>query len=131
MKARIPKAYRDMTPKQQEQLREYVIDLATEAARKQEENDCRAILDAYMKMVCCVLHDAFGFGEKRLNYFIGCHKRLFDRQNRLVEKGEQQAYLNRRMAEIFRKDGFPVEFMKSLIGEIEIVEVPQKEEDEA
>lgn len=129
MKARIPREYESLPPAQKERLKQYCIDVAMDAARKQEENDCRIILDAYMKMVCCVLHDAFGFGEKRLNYFLGNHRQLFDRQNRLVTKGEQQSYLNRRMSEIFKKDGYPVDFIQTLIGEIEIVDAPQKEEE--
>lgn len=128
MKARIPKAYRDLTPKAKEQLKDYIVEIATEAALKQEENDCRIILETYIKMVCCVLHDAFGFGEQRLYCFIGNHKRLFAQQNRLVTKGEQLEYLNGRMKEIFKKNGFPQDFLNSLIGEIEIVEPPKKEE---
>jgi hypothetical protein len=73
-------------------------------------------------MVCCVLHDAFGFGEKRLNYFIGNHKRLFARQNRLVDKGGQLEYLNKRMSEIFKKEGYPQDFIDSIIGKVEIVD---------
>ena len=128
MKAKIPKAYRDLTPKAKQQLQDYVVEIATEAAKKQEEHDCRIILDLYMKMVCCVLHDAFGFGEKRLNLFIANHKRLFIRQSRLVSKGEQIEYLNKRMTEIFPKDGFPQEFLDKLLGDIEILDAPEKED---
>lgn len=127
MKARIPKAYQDLSPRQKEQLKDYIVDIATEAAKKQEEHDCRVILDLYMKMVCCVLHDAFGFGEKRLTMFIGNHKRMFYRQNRLVEKGEQIEYLNKRMTEIFKKDGYPQEFIDNLIGEIELKDAEVEE----
>ena len=122
MKARIPKEYDDLNPKQKERLKQYCIEVATKAAQKQEEHDCRIILDLYMKMVCCVLHDAFGFGEKRLTYFIGNHRRLFDRQSRLVSKGQQEEYLNKRMAEIFKKDGFPQAFMDDLIGNLNMVD---------
>lgn len=128
MKARVPKAYRDLTPKAKQQLQDYVVEIATEAAKKQEEHDCRIILDLYMKMVCCVLHDAFGFGEKRLTYFIGNHKRLFARQSKLVSKGEQIEYLNKRMSEIFKKDGFPQEFLDKLLGDIELLDAPEKED---
>ena len=128
MKARIPREYENLNPRQKERLKQYCIEVATAAAKKQEENDCRVILDLYMKMVCCVLHDAFGFGEKRLSMFLGNHKRLFDRQNRLVSKGQQVEYLNKRMAEIFKKDGYPKEFINSLIGEIEIIDAQEKED---
>lgn len=127
MKARIPKAYRDLTPKAKAQLQDYVVEIATEAAKKQEEHDCRVILDIYMKQVCCILHDAFGFGEERLTLFIGNHKRLFARQSRLVDKGEQTEYLNSRMSEIFKKNGFPQDFIDNILGEVVIVDAPQEE----
>ena len=125
MKARIPREYESLNPAQKERLKQYCIDVATKAALKQEEQDCRVILETYMKMVCCVLHDAFGFGEKRLTCFLGNHRRLFDRQNKLVTKGQQMAYLNKRMSEIFKKDGFPQDFLEGLIGKIEIVDAPK------
>lgn len=130
MKARIPKEYRDLTSRQKEKLKSYLIDVATEAAQERDGHNCRLILDIYMKMMCCVLHDAFGFGEKRLNCFIGNHKRFFTMQRRLVDKGEQLEYLDKRMAEIFKKNGFPQEFMDNLLGsgtEI-IMDSPPKEE---
>ena len=128
MKARVPKLYQDLNKKQQEVIKEYIAELATDMARQQEEKDCRLILDLYMKMVCCVLHDAFGFGEKRLIRFLGNHKRMFNFQNRLVMKGEQLEYLNKRMDEIFKKDGFPQEFFDSLLGEVEIIDAPEGEQ---
>lgn len=128
MKARVPKAYQDLSPRQKEQLKDYIVEVATDVAKKQEEHDCRVILDLYMKMVCCVLHDAFGFGEKRLTMFIGNHKRLFMHQSRLVDKGQQLYYLDRRMSEIFKKDGFPQEFIDKLIGEVELLDKPETED---
>ena len=127
MKARIPREYESLSPKQKERLKQYCIEVATNAAMKQEEHDCRIILDLYMKMVCCILHDAFGFGEKRLTYFIGNHKRLFYRQNRLVSKGQQLEYLNKRMSEIFKKDGFPQDFMDDILGAVELVDAPEED----
>jgi hypothetical protein len=127
MKARVPREYESLTPSQKERLKQYCVEVATEAALKQEEHDCRIILDLYMKMACCILHDAFGFGEKRLAYFVANHKRMFKKQNRLIDKGEQQEYLNSRMAEIFKKDGYPQKFMDSLLGNIELVDAPEED----
>ena len=122
MKARVKRTYAELTKKQQQVIEDYIVEMATEAAKKQEEHDCRVILDLYMKMVCCMLHDSFGFGEKRLNYFMGNHKRVFARQNKLVTRGEQIAYLDKRMNEIFKKNGFPQRFIDDIIGEVEIVD---------
>lgn len=118
MKARIPKAYASLPKRQQQNIADYATKIALDAAREQEEKDCRIILDLYMKMTCLILHDAFGFGERRLTRFIANHKRLFVKQSRLVKKGEQIEYMNKRMAEIFKKDGFPQEFIDNLCGEV-------------
>ena len=118
MKARVPKSYKQLSPREQEKLKEFTKEVALEAAEKMDERNCRIILDIYMKMVCVVLHDAFGFGEKRLRMFIGNHKRLFERQSKLVAKGDQLEYLDKRMAEIFRKDGFPQKFIDDMLGEV-------------
>ncbi len=118
MKARVPKEYAELSPKQKERLRQYCIEVATEAAKKQEDNDCRVILNLYMKMVCVTLHDAFGFGKKRLTMFLGNHRRLFAKQARLVRDGEQLEYLDKRIKEIFKND-FPQEFVDGLIGKVE------------
>lgn len=130
MKARIksPKCYAELSKPQQQRINDYIVECATEAAKKQEEHDCRIVLDLYMKMMCCVLHDAFGFGERRLNRFIANHKRVFARQNKLVTRGEQIEYLDKRMAEIFPKDGFPQKFIDDIVGEVELVDDPRKED---
>lgn len=126
MKAKVPRDYHQMSPAQKKRIENYIVEMATEAARKQEEHDCRVVLDLYMKMMCCVLHDAFGFGERRLVRFIANHKRVFARQNKLVSRGEQIGYLNTRMAEIFKKDGFPQQFIDDIVGEVEIVDAPKE-----
>ena len=128
MKARIPREYQNLSARQKEIIKDYLVETATKAARAAEERDCRIILDIYMKMVCCVLHDAFGFGEKRLTRFLGNHRRLFARQVRLVSKGEQVEYMNQRMAEIFKKDGFPQEFIDGMLGEVGMVEEAKEEQ---
>ena len=117
MKARVPKAWDKLSHVDQEKLKAFTREVALEAAEKQIEIDGRIMLDIYMKMACLVLHDAFGFGEKRLSMYIGNHKRLFERQAKLVSKGEQLEYLDRRMAEIFKKDGFPQKFIDDMLGE--------------
>ena len=120
MKVRIPKSYKQLSHTDQQDLKKFTQDVALEAAEKMLERDARIMLDIYMKMTCLVLHDAFGFGEKRLRMYIGNHKRLFERQVKLVQKGEQLQYLNKRMEEIFKKDGFPQNFVDDLLGEVDV-----------
>lgn len=120
MKARIPKEWEKLSQRDRDKLKAFTQKIALEAAEKQLEIDGRIMLDIYMKMACLVLHDAFGFGERRLLQFVGNHKRLFYRQAKLVEKGEQLKYLNQRMSEIFKNDGYPQEFVDSLIGKVDV-----------
>ena len=122
MKALIPKSFKSLPQKQQKAISDYATEIAIETARKAEEQNCRIILDLYMKFTILILHEAFGFGERRLNQFLGNHRREFRRQYRLVSNGEQIEYLNKRMAEIFKKDGVPQDFVDELIGKVEVVE---------
>ena len=124
MKVKIPKPWEKLSTRDQEKLKAFTRDVALEAAERQIEIDGRIMLDIYMKMACLVLHDAFGFGERRLVRYIGNHKRLFNRQAKLVQRGEQLDYLNRRMSEIFKKDGFPQKFVDDLIGEVKRDDLP-------
>lgn len=114
MKANIPKGWHRLPKSEKEAISDYL----QKVAKEQCEKDMRIMLDLYIKMVCVTLHDAFGFGEKRLLMFLGNHKRLFHRQHKMVKDGSQIEYLDRRMAEIFKKGGFPEGFFEKLIGPV-------------
>lgn len=119
MKAKIPKCWNSLPQSERDKVTQLAKDIALEAAEKQLNKDMRIMLDLYIKMVCVVLHDAFGFGERRLTRFLGNHKRLFARQTRMVKDDTQVKYLNERMAQIFKKDGFPQKFFDDMLGEVE------------
>ena len=119
---RIPTEYKNLPSKQKEKLRAYCEDVAMEAATAQFNQDVRIILEQYLKMSCIILHDAFGFGEKRCRMYLGNHRRMFAKQYKLVRDGKQEAYLDGRMSEIFKKDGYPQYFINELIGEVEFTE---------
>ena len=123
MKANVPIEWERMSPAQRKRIEEYALSIA----KKQNEKDGRIMLDLYIKMVCLTLHDAFGFGEKRLTLFLGNHKRLFHRQRRMVQEGTQLDYLNERMAEIFKKSGFPQTFFDEMLGAVETDEGKEQE----
>lgn len=123
-----PKEYKDLSPRQQERIQEYIVELVKEATLKQVIAECKSWLETDLKRSCCILYDCFGFREKRLNYFLANHRRVCNRENKLVTRGELTEYLDKRMAEIFPKNGFPQEFIDSIIGEIEFVDVSEIEE---
>ena len=58
--------------------------------------------------------------------FIGNHRRLFKRQSRMVQDNTQIEYLNRRMDEIFKKNGFPQHFFDEMLGAVETPSGDQK-----
>lgn len=115
MKCRPPQPWQNLSPAQ----RQAIVNHARNVAKEQSDRDGRLMLDSYIKMVCVVLHDAFGFGEKRLNLFLANHVRLFHTQHTMVKEGTQLEYLERRMAEIFRKDGFPQQMFDRMLGPVE------------
>lgn len=110
-----PRAWENLPPAQRNSIREY----AYSVARDQMEKDGRIMLDLYIKMTVCVLHDAHGMTEDDLLCFLGNHKRLFHRHVRMVENGTQLDYLNKRMAEIFPTSGFPQSFFDDMLGEVQ------------
>ena len=118
VKVKAPRSYVNLPQREKDKISEWVVELA----KDQLERDGRIMLDLYIKMVCVVLHDAFGFGEKRLTMFLGNHKRLFHRQHKMVKEDTQIEYLNGRMAEIFKKGGFPQEFFDDMLGKVVTVE---------
>ena len=120
LNARVPKPYDQLPDKDKEKIRAFIRQVALEAAEVEIQRIARIMLDIYMKMACVMLHDGFGFGKKRLRMFLAGHKRVFARQFKLVERGEQLKYLNGRMTEIFKKDGFPQDFVDDLLGEVKV-----------
>jgi len=115
MKVRVPKEFTALPPGQQRRIDEYWRNVAQETL----ERDGRVMLDLYIKMMCVTLHDAFGWGEKRLTLLLGHHRELFFSQQKMVRAGEQLEYLNKRMAEIFKKSGFPQSFFDKMLGSVE------------
>lgn len=124
MNIRAPKEYWELSASGKDKLRKFAGAIALQAAEEQNQKDCRIMLEIYIKQVCLVLADAFHMTESELRMFIGNHKRLFARQARLVSKGEQLEYLDRRMSEIFEKDGFPQDFIDEMLGPVDLTEKP-------
>jgi hypothetical protein len=122
MNVRTPKTWDSLPASQRAKIEEYCRGVALEAARETTERDGRIILDIYIKMVCKILHDVFGFGERRLLLFLGNHRALFFDQQRRVADGSQLEYLNAEMKKIFKKGGFPQAFFDKMLGPVETSE---------
>lgn len=109
MKANMPRSYNSLSPFEKKRIEENVD--------AQYNKDVMIILDIYLKMSCLVLHDAFGFGEKRLTMYLGNYRRLFNKHARLVKRGQQLEQLDKDMQRIFRKSGYPDDFFKSIFSD--------------
>lgn len=112
MKARTPKEWNDLSPRSQKIVSDYCVKLLNE----QEEKDMRIVVERLVKMFCGLLHDTQGYGEKRLTMLIGNLQMVFKEQSSLVGQGKQVEFLDKRMAKIFRKNGFPQSFIDNLLG---------------
>lgn len=83
-------------------------------ADETENKDMMIILDIFLKMSCQVLHEAFGFGEKRLTMYLGNYRRTFRKHHKYVKIGEQESILDSQMIKIFKKNGYPDSFFKAM-----------------
>lgn len=107
MKANLPRSWHRLPPSEKQ--------LILDAADEQMNRNVNIILDIFLKMSCQVLHEAFGFGEKRLSMYLGNYKRIFRENRRNVRDGVQIYELDRKMRKIFRKSGYPDSFFKAMI----------------
>ena len=115
MKARAPRQWESLSKGDKKIVCDYCLSVLQEA----EDKDMRIMLELFIKMNCALIHDLFGFGEKRLNLYIGNFQMMFREQARLVSKGKQLESLDKRMKKIFRKKGFPQEFVDGIIGKVD------------
>ena len=93
MKVRVPKAW-DNLPNRQKQV---IEDYCKQVCLDSYNDDISLVLDTYIKMACIILHDNFGFGESRLNRFIGAHRMMFRQNLKWVKKQCQDENLNARL----------------------------------
>ena len=112
MNAKVRKDWEQMTPASQRRVEQYWISKYSELLEK----NMRIMLDLYMKMVCVTLHDKLSLSEEELMLFLGHHRELFREQVKMVRSDEQIEYLDARMAEIFKKNGFPKGFFDRMLG---------------
>ena len=119
MDARRPKEINDLKPGERRRIERYYDDLYRNEYNKVLERDMRIVLDLYTKMNVVILHDKLGLDEEELMLYLGHHRETFMDQTKLVHTGEQIEYLNNRMKEIFKTNGFPQSFFDKMLGKAE------------
>ena len=130
MKVRPPKLWQDLDRSQRKAIQDFAVQVALEEARKQEQLVCKDALVQYIKVACLLLHDMHGMSEEDLICFVGTHLRYFKKQNKLILSGEQEDFLNQKLAEIFPQNGFPQHFVDELVAPVELIDDPKEKKDE-
>lgn len=110
MKARVPKSY-DLLPQREKDI---IGELVLREINKALDEEEVALFAQYSKMLCIVLHDHFGFGEDRLYRVLAGFKTLKRKYKRLKTAEEIRPALEQEMARIFKKSGFPTDFVEKL-----------------
>ena len=114
MNVKIPKGWDSLPPRQKKLIEDYCKKVCLDSYN----NDIALVLDTYIKMACIILHDNFGFGEKRLRMFIAAHRMMFRHNFRWVKERTQNENLNKRLKEIFRKEGWPKQAFDDIVGRL-------------
>ena len=113
MKANVPIPWERLPKRQKEAIGDY----CKEVTSKEMERETRVIIEMCLKISCILQHDVFGKGEKSLTMYLGSHRMFFRRLKKIPTQAEQMAYLDERIEKIFKKDGFPREFIDGLLGD--------------
>ena len=105
MKANLGKSFSQLRKSEQDRILKQMEDTM-------DEELCQAQF-IWIKMACAILH-TLGHPESEILQFLGSWKMMYRANSRFKDKAEQDAFLDRRMNEIFGEGGFPEEFMLSL-----------------
>ena len=110
MKARIPKSYLNLPQYEKDAIGKMVEEEVNHILSEEEVT----LFTQYTKMLCIVLHDYFGFGEDRLCRVIGDFRMLHRKFRNVKTAKETNEALDKEMARIFKKNGFPQEYVENL-----------------
>ena len=110
MKARTPKSYLNLPKHEKEAIDNLVQDEINRILSEEEV----VLFTQYTKMLCIILHDYFGFGEDRLCRVIGNFRMLHRKFRKVKTAKEVNEALDKEMARIFKKGGFPQDYVEKL-----------------
>jgi hypothetical protein len=110
MKCNLPRSYNQLPQAEKDVIEKYFNEQLNHLLDKEEAE----VQEIWIKLACILLHETFGFGEKRLCRFIAWWHRIYRRNERLANKEEQTAWLDAEMKKCFPKYGFPQRRIDSL-----------------
>lgn len=111
LKPNVPRSFHSLRESEKR-----VIEEAYEAAMDKEICDTQII---WIKMACMNLYDVLKSTEMKVDpidviyLFLGGWRRMYTYNSRLAGKTEQDAWLGKKINEIFGKQGFPEDFVES------------------
>ena len=112
MKANIPKSFQSLPPREKQIIQKMMEETVSDQIDKEEAK----LQKIWLQFACIVLHEAFGFGERRCVTFLGNWKRIYRQNAKFKTEEEQTAWIDERINKIF-PDGYPSEFIDSLEGQ--------------
>ena len=110
MKSRIPISYLNLPKHEKEAINKMVQDEINGILNEEEV----VLFTQYTKMLCIVLHDYFGFGEDRLYRVIANFRMLHRKFRKVKTASEVNEALEKEMKRIFKKGGFPQDYVENL-----------------
>lgn len=110
MKARVPVSFNNL-PKREKEI---IHEILTQEIVKQVCHEQAELQKIWLQFACIVLHKNFGFGKKRCLLFLANWREMYRLNSHIEGKEEQTDFLATEMEKIFRKEGFPKEFIDKL-----------------
>lgn len=115
MNVKIPKSFLDLPQREKDKINEVI----TQEIEDGINRDFVKLQRTWLKFACIVLHKCFGFGERRAMLFLANWREMYRINTEMKTEDEQIAYLAEEMEKIFKKGGYPEQFVDKLerIGE--------------
>ena len=86
----------------------------TEEVVNQVVHEQAELQKIWLQMACIVLHKNFGFGKKRCLLFLANWREMYRINSKIEGRTEQEEFLASEMEKIFRKEGYPKEYIDKL-----------------
>lgn len=110
MKARLPKSWNQLPRHEKDTINRVM----TEEVVKQVLHEEAELQKIWLKFACIILNKYFGFGRKRLLLFLGNWREMYRVNSELDSKEEQSSFIDTEIDRIFRKEGYPTEYVDKL-----------------
>lgn len=110
MKVRLPKSWDQLKKRD----KEIINQVMTEEVVKHVVHEEAELQKIWLQFACIVLNKNFGFGRKRLLLFLGAWREMYRTNSKLDGREKQTEYLTAEIGRIFRKEGYPTEYIDKL-----------------